>query len=85
MATKKLLAIGGKEDKANGSEVLKQFVEMSGGESAELLVMTIATEVVSETVKDYRKVFRRFGARHVKGFDISVREDTYCRRARISI
>jgi cyanophycinase len=59
---KRLLAIGGKEDKENESELLKQFVEMSGGESAELLVMTIATEEVSETVKEYRKVFRRLNA-----------------------
>lgn len=80
MATKRLLAIGGAEDKVKDSEILKQFVAMSGGQDAEILVMTIATEEISETVKEYRKIFRRLGARHVKGFDISTREDTTSKR-----
>jgi cyanophycinase len=80
VTTKRLLAIGGKEDKENDSEILKQFVEMSGGEDAEILLMTIATKEVAETVKEYRKVFKRLGARHVKGFDISAREDTTSKR-----
>jgi hypothetical protein len=55
-------------------------VRLAGGEDAEILVMTIATQEVSETIKDYRKAFRRLGARHVKGFDISLREDTTSKR-----
>jgi len=42
--------------------------------------MTIATKEVSDMVKDYRKVFRRLGARHMKAFDISMREDTKSKR-----
>lgn len=80
MAQTRLLAIGGNEDKENECEVLKQFVHMAGGEDAEILLMTIATKEVSETVKEYRKVFRRLGAGHVKAFDISFREDTTSKR-----
>ncbi len=80
MSARRLLAIGGKEDRENGSEILKRFVEFSGGEQAEILIMTIATHEVAETIRDYRKVFRRLGARHVKGFDISAREDTASKR-----
>lgn len=76
MAAKKLLAIGGAEDRENKCEILKKFVELAGNERAEILIMTIATDEVSETIKDYRKVFRRLGVRHVKAFDISSREDT---------
>ena len=65
MAAKRLLAIGGAEDRENECAILKKFVELAGNEEAELLVMTIATDEVSETIKDYRRVFRRLGARHV--------------------
>jgi cyanophycinase len=80
VSTRRLLAIGGNEDKKNEGEILKAFVRMAGGEDAEILVMTIATEEVTKTIKEYRQVFRRFGARHVKGFDISLREDTTSKR-----
>ncbi|HKS08377.1 MAG TPA: cyanophycinase [Pyrinomonadaceae bacterium] len=80
MAVKRLLAIGGNEDREGKCEILKRFVEMSGGAKSEILLMTIATEEVDETIKDYRKVFRRLGARHIKAFDISKREDTAAKR-----
>jgi cyanophycinase len=80
VTTTRLLAIGGKEDMEKDSKILKQFVQMSRGEDAEILIMTVATKEVADTIKDYRKVFRRLGARHVKGFDIDAREDTSSKR-----
>ena len=80
MTGKRLLAIGGNEDKEGKCEVLKRFVEIAGGEDSEILLMTIATKVVDETVKEYRKVFKRLGARHIKAFDIATREDTASKR-----
>jgi cyanophycinase len=80
VAVKRLLAIGGAEDRENKCEILKKFVELAGSENGEILIMTIATDEVSETIKDYRKVFRRLGVRHVKAFDISSREDTASKR-----
>ena len=79
MASKRVLAIGGREDKENESEILKKFVELAGGEDAEILLMTVATKEVEETIKDYRKVFRRLGV-GMKAFDISLREDTASKR-----
>jgi cyanophycinase len=80
VSAKKLLAIGGAEDRENDCEILKKFVELAGNEQAELLIMTIATDEVSDTIKDYRRVFRRLGASRVKAFDISSREDTASKR-----
>lgn len=80
MGAKRLLAIGGNEDRKDKCEILKRFVEMAGGEDSEILLMTIATKEVEETVKEYRKIFRRLGARHVKVFDVSRREDTTSKR-----
>ena len=80
MAAKRLLAIGGAEDRENKCEILKKFVELAGKEDAEILLMTIATDEVAESVKEYRKVFRRLGAHHVKAFDVSSREDTASKR-----
>lgn len=80
MAVKRLLAIGGNEDRKDKCEILKRFVEMAGGEDSEILLMTIATKEVAETVKEYRKIFRRLGARHIKAFDVSTREDTASKR-----
>jgi cyanophycinase len=80
LAPKRLLAIGGNEDRENECEILKRFVEMAGGAKSEILLMTIATKVVEETAKEYRRAFRRLGARHMKVFDISTREDTTSKR-----
>ena len=80
MAPKRLLAIGGNEDRENKCEILKRFVEMAGGATSEILLMTVATNEVDETAKEYRKVFRRLGARHIKVFDVSTREDTASKR-----
>ncbi|HJT64838.1 MAG TPA: cyanophycinase [Pyrinomonadaceae bacterium] len=77
---KRVLAIGGAEDKENESEILKKFVELAGGEDAEILIMTVATKEVEETIKDYRKVFLRLHAGSVKAFDVSMREDTASKR-----
>jgi len=80
MSQTRLLAIGGAEDRENESEILRRFVEIAGGADAELVIMTVATDKVKETVADYRKVFRHLGARHVKAFDVSLREDTASKR-----
>ena len=80
MAAKRLLAIGGNEDRTDKCEILKRFVELAGGEDGEILLMTVATKEVEETIKEYRKIFRRLGARHMKAFDVSAREDTASKR-----
>ena len=80
MTSKRVLAIGGAEDKEKDCEILKRFVELAGGEDAEILIMTVATKEVEETIKDYRRVFRRLHAGHIKAFDVSLREDTASKR-----
>ena len=80
MASKRVMAIGGAEDKEKDCEILKKFVEVAGGEDGEILIMTVATKEVEETIKDYRRVFRRLHAGRVKAFDVSLREDTASKR-----
>ncbi len=80
MTAKRVLAIGGAEDKENECKILKKFVELAGGDDAEVLIMTVATKEVEETIKDYRRVFRRLKAGRIKAFDISMREDTASKR-----
>jgi cyanophycinase len=80
VSPKRVLAIGGAEDREKDSEILREFVRLAGGEDSEILIMTVATNEVSETMKEYRKVFRRLGVRSVKAFDVSLREDTRSKR-----
>jgi cyanophycinase len=82
MPAPKLLAIGGAEDRIGESRVLKEFVKGAGGETAEILIMPVATDNPPETVAEYRNTFRRFGVRHIKSFDVSLREDTTSKRGR---
>jgi cyanophycinase len=76
MPVKRLMAIGGNEDKNGESVILKEFVRLSHGERANIVLMTIATKEVAETSSEYRKAFRRLGVSQITVFDISGREDT---------
>jgi len=78
--TKRVLAIGGAEDRENESIILKKFVQLAGGEDAQVLLITVATHEAEQTIKDYRKVFRRLHAGRMKAFDVSLREDTTSKR-----
>jgi cyanophycinase len=80
VTAKRVMAIGGAEDRENECEILKEFVRLAGGDDGEILIMTVATHEVSETVKEYRKVFRRLGVPRVKAVDVSLREDTRSQR-----
>jgi cyanophycinase len=63
VTAKRVMAIGGAEDRENECEILKEFVRLAGGEDGEILIMTVATHEVGEMVKEYRKVFRRLACR----------------------
>src|SRR5438045_2002934 len=76
MPSKRLLAIGGHEDKEGDCTILREFVRRSRGENARILLMTLASGTVGETVAEYRKVFRRLGVDSVSVFDVRTREDT---------
>jgi cyanophycinase len=58
----RLLIIGGAEDRCHGAALLERFVEMSGGASARIVLVTTATGTPDEVHADYERVFRRLGA-----------------------
>jgi cyanophycinase len=69
------MAIGGGEDKEKDCRILKEFVRLSGGEKAHLVVMTTATELPEEVAAEYTEVFNRLGVKDVQAIDVSQRSD----------
>ena len=55
-----LLVIGGAEDKAGRSTVLRRFVRLAGGRSARIVVIPTASSVSAEAAALYRSVFSRW-------------------------
>jgi cyanophycinase len=70
-----LVIIGGGEDKEGDCTILAEFVRLSGGGRSRIVVMTVATERVAESGKEYTQVFKRLGAGNVSVVDVSCRED----------
>lgn len=70
-----LVIIGGAEDKEGDCNVLREFVRLAGGVNAQIVVMTVATELPREVGENYLKVFERFGAEDVRIVDTVARED----------
>lgn len=75
-ANGRLVAIGGAEDKKGEMRILKKFVEICGGEKANIVVMTIATDEPHATSAQMLRVFKRLKVKSVKTFDIADRADT---------
>src|SRR5690606_38900917 len=58
----RLLLVGGAERRDPDHEILSQFVALSGGEEAKVLVVGAATREPQDCLPDYRRVFQRLGA-----------------------
>jgi len=71
----KLMIIGGGEDKKDECEILKEVVEISGGENSKIIIITTATEKPEEVGQTYSDIFKKIGAKEVDILDISKRED----------
>lgn len=71
-----LLIIGGNEDKANGCEILRSFVRLAGERTANIAVLTTATELPREVGMEYRALFERFGAQNVDIIHVSDRTES---------
>ncbi len=70
-----LVIIGGAEDKEGDCKVLREFVRRAGGVNANIVVMTVATEMPREVGENYIRVFERLGAADVRIVDTVQRED----------
>ncbi len=70
-----LLIIGGAEDKWGQSSVLKNSIEMCGGTSSKIIVLTTATQKPQEVGEEYRAVFTRLGVDTIDVLNIDSRND----------
>jgi cyanophycinase len=75
LANGNLLIIGGAEDKWGQSSVLKQAIDMCGGQDAKIIVLTTATQKPEEVGKEYRAVFTRLGVKAIDVLNIDNRND----------
>lgn len=71
----RLLAIGGGEDKEDDCRILSEFVRLSGGDAAKIVVMTTATDSPEEAAEKYEAVFKRLGAKDVRHVSVCQRAD----------
>lgn len=60
--TRRLLIIGGAEDRAGSAPLLRRFVRLSGGRRARIALIPTASGFQDEVVAAYTEVFRRLGA-----------------------
>lgn len=71
----RLIAIGGAEDRDGEARILKKFVELSKGEKAYIVVMTVATNHPQKSGDELKKVFKRLGVKKVDALDVLARKD----------
>src|SRR5579863_4548106 len=69
-----IVPIGGAENKENDRQILERFVELSGGEDADLVVIPTASRM-HETGPRYEKIFCDIGAGRVTVMDFDTRRD----------
>jgi cyanophycinase len=68
-----LLIIGGNENKDGHRPILEELARRVG--SGTLVVATLATDQPEDQWKEYRRVFRDLGVRHIEQLDVRRRED----------
>jgi len=69
-----IVPIGGAENKENDRRILRRFVEASGGEDADIVVIPTASKM-HETGPRYEALFRELGAASVSVMDFDTRRD----------
>src|SRR4051794_12734346 len=73
-----LVLIGGGGGPAGEARVLREFVRLSGGARAKIVVATVATEHPDEIGAEYLAVFRRLGCKDPHRLDVPDREAASC-------
>ncbi|MFO0617401.1 MAG: cyanophycinase [Polyangiaceae bacterium] len=69
-----IIPIGGAEDKEGSANILRKFLEVSGGKSARVVIIPTASKL-EETGRKYEKLFRQLGADEAKSLPFATRED----------
>src|SRR5215831_7570645 len=69
-----IIPSGGAENKENVRHILERFVDVAGGEDADIVVIPTASRV-HETGPRYEQIFRALGAARVTVMDFDTRRD----------
>ncbi len=70
-----LLVIGGAEDKYNERRILKKFLELAGGDKAEVLIVPVASDFPEFASDIYVQAFRRLGVSNPRVLRATSRQD----------
>ncbi|MGV7207419.1 cyanophycinase [Oxalobacteraceae bacterium A2-2] len=70
-----LLIIGGHEDREDDKEILARFVELSGGKSSRIVVITAASTVPDKVWDMYQRAFADLGVADCVHLEIASRAD----------
>ena len=72
-----LLVIGGAEDKYNERRILKKFLELAGGEKAEVLIVPVASDFPEFAADVYTQAFRNLGVSNPRVLRATSRQDVF--------
>jgi len=72
-----LLVIGGAEDKYNERRILKKFLELAGGEKAEVLIVPVASDFPEFAADVYTQAFRNLGVANPRVLRATSRQDVF--------
>jgi cyanophycinase len=69
-----IVPIGGAENKENDRHILERFLQVSGGDDADIVVIPTASRM-TETGPRYERIFNELGAKRVTVMDFDTRRD----------
>ncbi|MFZ1699791.1 MAG: cyanophycinase [Pyrinomonadaceae bacterium] len=70
-----LLVIGGAEDKYNERRILKKFLELAGGDRADILIVPVASDFPEFAADVYTQAFRNLGVANPRVLRATSRQD----------
>ena len=72
-----LLVIGGAEDKYNERRILRKFLELAGGDKAEVLIVPVASDYPEFAADVYTQAFRNLGVSNPRVLRATSRQDVF--------
>jgi cyanophycinase len=69
-----IVPIGGAEDKEGDADVLRKFLEISGGKKARVVIIPTASSL-EDTGRRYEKLFKKLGAQEARSLPITSRAE----------
>jgi cyanophycinase len=69
-----IVPIGGAEDKEGTADILRRFIDVSGGNGSRIVIIPTASKL-EDTGRRYEKLFKKLGADEAKALPLSSRDD----------